>query len=207
PHAAELHRHPRHPGAGYGLPLADAQPVRRHAVAACGLPVAGYALRPTSVGSPGLAGARLHGLRLAEHRLPRRALRGRHHRWGHLCARRLLRRGLVHPVLGRAAVASCRRGAGYERQIFFMMARASLSGSWCVETRGLTTSTSRFGKILVYRLPGPTMIISALRIASSASGLMVGSGWRKTRLMAVATAPLPSPSPLACGMLDSPIRV
>ena len=28
-----------------------------------------------------------------------------------------------------------------DRQIFFMMARASLSGSWWVEIRGLTTST------------------------------------------------------------------
>src|SRR5439155_13596476 len=263
------------------LPLADAQPVRRHALAACGLPLAGYALRLTSVGSPGLAGTRLHRVRLAEHRLPRRALRGRHHRWRDLCAGRLLRRRLVHPVLGTAAVGSCRSEAGYERQIFFMMARASLSGSWWVETRGFTTSTStawmlrlltvagsyttrlmpaacadggsvkllllltttkskmlvprwrsmasrwsltrkasvspgcvatlqtktlmagealsasaipsttRLGKILVYRLPGPTMIISAVRIASSASGLMVGSGWRKTRLMAVATSRLP----------------
>src|SRR5207253_11394648 len=59
-----------------------------------------------------------------------------------LCARGLLRRGLVHPVLGTAAVGPWRRGACYERQIFFMMARARLSGSWWVESRGLTTSTS-----------------------------------------------------------------
>src|SRR5207248_1392747 len=50
------------------------------------------------------------------------------------------------------------------------------------------------------------MIISAFKIASSASGLIVGSGSRNTRLIAVATAPLPS-SPLGWGMLDSPTRV
>src|SRR5205823_5639697 len=68
--------------------------------------------------------------------------RGEDHRRRDLRTGSLLRRRRVHALVAAAADAQGRTGAGYDLQIFFMMARASLSGSWWVEIRGLTTSTS-----------------------------------------------------------------